>query len=273
MTIPMTMTNKLDMEYMNWYSDISYKTEIPDPITPGSLQQMEVAAKMMLNTKSKTAAFSMSGVMPGMPEKLNNCSYIKVPWLSNSQVLAACVKDSFSKDGFRPPAVPGMDIQGPTCKPVGDQDLWAIKIETDQKPQGKLSVTEDFILDKDMMFRSLDMSVKGDHMTSWGGLTTKDPPTPIGPSSDDLDFTKWGFGKCTEIPIGVSFMAQIAQTDIMRQVLMLAQSKPGAAMVVPLMMEQRLGMPPIPGGMPEWAKCFMPPAWRSKSNPTGIVTV
>jgi len=287
MEIPLSITIKMDMEYLNWYYRVSMKFEIPDPMTPGNpLQKMDIDYKVMLDTKSKTGAFALAGVMPGMPEALNNCSWVKIPWLPEPTVLAACVKEGFSKDGLAPPDVPGMDIQGPACSPVGDLDLWTIKIEN--KTSG-LKVTEGITMDKDMMLRGIDVTSKtgtkdGTFVpTVWGALTSKDAPRPIGPAVEDLDFTKWGFDKCTEIPIpsGASFIPQMAQTDIMRQVLKLAQSKPGAGMVVPLMMEQagsgrRLqgGMPPIPGGMPEWAKCFLPPAgWESKSSLTGIVNV
>merc|ERR1719235_2733952 len=175
-----------------------------------------------------------------------------------------------------PTMVPGLAIEGPVCKKNTDGlDEWTIKFQNETMvAPGKyemLSVTESYKVDANSLFRGFSMDVKvGTTATMYGSIETKGEPKSVGASDADVDYTKWGFDKCVEMPLGGGgggggFPPQL------QQMLMALSSKPGASSIVPLLLQhkdtiqgRRLqggmpgGVPMPPGGLPAWAQCFMP---------------
>merc|ERR1712196_136487 len=95
-----------------------------------------------------------------------------------------------------------------------------------------LSVEESFKMDKDFLFREMSATVEGDKVaTVFGSLKSKGTPKQVGPSDEDVDFTKWGYGNCTEIPL--NFPPQ------MEHVLLALSAKPGAGKIIPFLMKHR----------------------------------
>jgi len=269
------------MEYMNLYEHVHASFPVPDPETPGNpMKMMNVDVKVMLNSKTKQAAYAMTGLLPGLPEDLGNCSFIKVPWLKDPEDLAKCVKEGFEKEGLSPPKVPGMDIKGPTCKRDGEFDRWELSFKNESEI-GNVEVTEAWKMDDDFVMREIALDVKAGKMATVAGkLETKGTPTQVGPSDADLDFKQWGYKECKEMPMGPGGPPEQAmEYHVMRKVneMLLLQSRPAAMSLIPRLMMARGrrlqgGMPPggLPPGMPDipaWGACFMP------SMPPGVVTV
>jgi len=274
MSIPMTITEKIDMEWMKWYISYAVQMKMPDPMTPGNpMKEMSMNMKMMLNAGEKKVAFAMTGNMPGLPEQMANCTWMSVPWLQAPEALGTCVKAGFEKDGMSPPKnMPGLTITGPSCSAKDGMDVWSVNIKNET---AKMEVEESWTMDKDSLFRGMTVSVKTDGTdTVTGALTTKDTPTQTGPMPDDLNYTKWGFDECKEFKMpGFGPPPGLMMEHLNR---LIPQSLQGPARVVPLMMEvkdegRRLqgGMPPGMPDIPAWVKCFMP----AGLVPPGVVTV
>merc|ERR1712025_913684 len=95
-----------------------------------------------------------------------------------------------------------------------------------------------------------------------GVMKSKTPPTAVGPTDEDIDYTKWGL-ECKEQPLP-------GMPPALEQALLLIQHRPAGAAVPELLKlnkkedpGRRLAGPGgvpggIPGGIPEWMKCFMP---------------
>lgn len=279
MQIPVTLSEKIDMEYMKWFAAYSYVFSVPDERSPGSpTKEAKVDVKAMLDVAGKKAAIGIKGIIPGLPEQLNNCSFVSLPWLGPVETVSKCVKDGFEAEGLSPPMVPGVAIEGPACVQDGEGlDVWTIKMQMEGKSQPQLpaqmiSVSESYKLDKNSLFREIEMNTEvGKVATVYGSIQSKSEPKQIGPSDEDIDADKWGFGKCTEMPVTPPALVQ--------QLLTALSSKPGASSIVPLMMKakshqskgRRLqgGTPGVPGDMPPpaWAKCFMPPGPQPTPQP------
>merc|ERR1712216_149077 len=131
--IPLSITEKIDMEKMQWFIAEDVKAEIPDFMNPGNpMQKMDMSVKMMMDVGAKKVAFGMKGNMPGLPDQMNNCTYLEVPWLADATTVSTCVKTAFDKQGLAPPEVPGLNIEGPVCKQLEDGfDTWTLKFQNE----------------------------------------------------------------------------------------------------------------------------------------------
>lgn len=271
------LCEKIDMEKMIWFVKEEVSMEMPDPERPTDpFKKVTMTMSMMLDVGAQKAAFGMKALgFPGAPENLQNCTWAKLPFLGEPAVVSKCVKDAFEKEGLSPPQVPGLAIEGPACaRDENGYDKWVIKFqnETTVAPgvSEMMDVEESFTLDKNYMFRELAMNIKmGKVATMYGSIKTEGEPKAVGPSEEDLNHDNWGFGACKEMPLP----GPPSMTPQMEQLHLALSSRPGAS-ALPMLQQvmkaskaaegRRLqgggsgAMPSIPGGLPEWTKCFMP---------------
>jgi len=106
MKVPVTVCEKLDMEFMKWFIEERVDMTELNPLMPSNPFKVEtIEVKMMLDVPTKKAALAMKGAIPGAPGKLNNCTYVSIPWLGPPETVAKCVKDGFEKEGMAPPSM------------------------------------------------------------------------------------------------------------------------------------------------------------------------
>jgi len=283
--IPMTVTNKIDMEWMRWYIGYETVTKIPNMMNPEQPEQdVTIIAKMMLDIKSKKAAiaYDMVGV-GGAP--LKTCNFMTVPFEGDAQEVSKCVKAGMETSNMAPPAPPGTTVDS-SCSMEDGLDVWKTTIKNVNG-----TATEEWKFTKDFKLEGMTLTANGkqENQTAQvdASLIAESPATSTGPTDEDLDYTKWGMGNCTEGPPEVGPMPG---PDPMPPGANMKANLPmrfkSLSSMIPLLMQAHRGrrlnatnpgdmpMPPVgPNGMPAgmedlpaWVKCFMP-------TPPGVVTV
>jgi len=271
--IPMVVTSKIDMEWMRWY--IGYETvtkmaNVMDPEQPE--KDVTMITKMMLDIKSKKAAIAYDMVGVGV-SPLKTCNFMNVPFEGDAQEVAKCVKAGMETSNMAPPAPPGFTVDS-QCSMDDGLDVWKVTIKNENG-----TVTEEWKFDKDSKLEGMALTADGKGAQIDVSLTAESPSTSTGPTDEDLDYTQWGMGNCTEgLPTPGPMPPPMAHFQAN-----LPMRFKSLSSMIPVVMKAHEGrrlqggdMPPIPMGpdgmpmgmkdLPEWIKCFLP-------KPPGLVTV